>query len=171
MENEQKTQNSPIIFDEIITPTPDNDFIFYADENVDDLNNIRKKFFSRQVTIVAKMDNKVIGNVDLHRVIIHCNGKIEKQLALSLYSIDPVYIKHNIGADLISKACEKAKYMGCQALFVRGNPAYFSTYGFVPTHNYNLFCVNDETKESNIYMVKELVDGYLKNVEGEIEFE
>lgn len=171
MNNIQETQNTSIAFYEMKTPTPDTEFIFFDDNKVDELNKIRYEFFSPQVTIVAIKDNVMIGNVYLHRVIIHCNGKIETQLALSLYSIDSVYIKHDIGEDLISKACERATEMGYKALFTLGNPAYFSNYGFVPTHNYNIFSVNDETQKSNWYMVKELVDGYLETIEGEIEFQ
>ena len=133
----------------------------------DYLNAIRKKdTFIPELSLVALLDNKIVGQIVLYKMQIECEDRNEIQLVLSPLSVHPEYFRQGIGGELISEGCKRALNSGYKAVFLCGDYAYYSKFGFVPTYQYEIFHKNDTEKNAKWCMVKELETGYLNTVTG-----
>lgn len=90
-------------------------------------------------------------------------------LNLSPLSVDKRYFRNGIGSNLIIHALEKAKELGYPAVFLCGDPDYYSRFGFSPSYELNIFHTKDDHAEW--CMVKELIPGYLNNVRGQVDIQ
>ena len=138
----------------------------------DYLNAIRNKdVFIPELSLVALVDNKIVGQIVLYRMQIECTDRNEVQLVLSPLSVHPEYFRQGIGAKLISEGCKRAFDMGYQAVFLCGDDAYYTKFGFAPTYKHGIYHKNDINRNAKWCMVKELEKGYLTNIKGAIEIE
>ena len=138
----------------------------------DYLTDIRKKStFLPELSLVAQIGEKIVGQIVLYKMQIHCGDKIEEQLVLSPLSVHVDYFGQGIGAALIAEGCKRAREHGYRAVFLCGDPAYYSRFGFVPTHRHRIYHVNDSEKNASWCMVKELEEGCLEGVTGIVEIE
>jgi len=63
---------------------------------------IRKKdAFIPELSLIAQIDNKIVGQIVLYEMQIKCEDKNEIQLVLSPLSVHPDYFRQGIGAKLI----------------------------------------------------------------------
>ncbi len=145
----------------------------YSDgSEADYLNDIRERdSFIPELSLVAEDNNKIIGQIVLYNMQINCGKKVETQLLLSPISVHPDYFKQGVGSALINRACNLAVNMGYKAVFLCGNPEYYSKFGFIPTYKYDVYHINDKEKNAEWCMVKELSEGYLKTISGSIDIE
>jgi len=138
----------------------------------DYLNAIRKKdTFIPELSLVAEMDDKIVGQIVLYEMQIECEEQNEVQLVLSPLSVHPDYFRQGIGAKLISEGCKRALDSGYKAVFLCGDFDYYSKFGFIPSCQYALYHENDTEKNAKWCMVKELEMGYLTTVTGSINIE
>lgn len=59
----------------------------------------------------------------------------------------PSMQKQGIGSKLIEEGNKEALGMGYKKIFVLGDPAYYSRFGFVPAREYNYYCEFDQEGE------------------------
>ena len=138
----------------------------------DYLNAIRKKdTFIPELSLVAQIANKIVGQIVLYKMQIPCENGSEVQLVLSPLSVHPDYFRQGIGAKLISEGCNRALDSGYKAVFLCGDYAYYSKFGFIPTYKYEIYHKNDVNKSAEWCMVKELKKGYLTLATGIIDIE
>ena len=102
---------------------------------------------------------------------IKCEDRNEVQLVLSPLSVHPDYFKQGIGTKLIFEGCNHALDNGYKAVFLCGDNAYYSKFGFIPTYKYKIYHENDKDKNAEWCMVKELKKGYLTSVTGLMDIE
>ena len=108
---------------------------------------------------------------DLYEMRINCRDRDEVQLVLSPLSVHPDYFGQGIGAKLISEGCRRALERGYKAVFLCGDAAYYSKFGFTPTYRHKIYHKNDINKNAEWCMVKELKNGCLASVTGVIDIE
>ena len=145
---------------------------FSDGSEADYLNNIRiKDSFIPELSLVAENNNKIIGQIVLYNMQINYGQKVETQLVLSPISVHPDYFKQGIGSALIEEGCKRAIKMGYKAVFLCGDPDYYSRFGFIPTYKYDVYHINDKEKNAEWCMVKELSEGYLNTISGSIDIE
>lgn len=70
---------------------------------------------------------------------------------------------------MIEESLIIAKRLGYGAVFLWGNPRFYSRFGFIPAYRYNIRHVQFEQKNVDFIMVKELRDGALDGIEGTID--
>ena len=138
----------------------------------DYLTELRKKStFLPALSMVAQIGEQIVGQIVLYQMQIHCGDIIHRQLVLSPLSVHVDYFGQGIGAALIAEGCKRAREHGYQAVFLCGDLAYYSRFGFVPTHRHGIYHVNDSEKNADWCMVKELEEGWLTGVAGTVEIE
>lgn len=60
---------------------------------------------------------------------------------------------------------------GYKAVFLCGDYAYYSQFGFVPTYQYGISHIRDTEKQAKWCMVKELEEGFLADMIATIDIE
>jgi len=113
----------------------------------------------------------VIGYVMFSR--FHLEGKYERQLLI----LTPVAVKtelqrRHISKELIEYGFEKAKELGYKAVIVEGNPMNYRSRGFVTSDDYGITAHESVGLPApECLMVKELVNGALEYIRGEVCYE
>lgn len=130
-----------------------------------------KKFYLPELELIMVNEEEVvIGYAMFSR--FHLEGKYENQLLL----LSPVAVKtelqrQHISKELIEAGFEKAKEMGYEAVIVEGNPRNYNSRGFETSCNYGIVAgPKIELPAPECLMVKELVEGSLKNIKGIVDY-
>ena len=137
----------------------------------DYLNEIRKKnTFIPELSLVAENEEgKLVGQIVLYKMTIMSTEGEYTELVLSPISVHPDYFGRGIASKLINESFFIAKNMGYKAVFLCGNPNFYSKFGFKPSYQYNIFHIEDESKKADYCMVHELIEGALSGVSGKVE--
>jgi predicted N-acetyltransferase YhbS len=145
--------------------------VSYSDGTEQDyLEELRNKdYFIPELSLVAVCNGKIVGQIVLYEfTLTDSNGKEHIFLNLSPLSVHVDYFFKGIGSRLIKTACEKAAGMGYKAVFLCGEAAYYSRFGFIPTYKYGIFHTDDTTQNADWCMAKELAEGSLKGINAKI---
>lgn len=95
--------------------------------------------FVPELDAVALLDGKIVGNVMHVRSAIHGDDGLEYEvLALGPISVLPAYQRRGIGCQMIEYTRNLAREMGFRALFLYGDPAYYSRQGFVAAESFGI---------------------------------
>jgi len=137
----------------------------------DYLNEIRKKdTFIPELSLVAEGDNgNIIGQIVLYKMAIDTKNEKIVELLLSPICVHPEYFRKGIARIMIEKVFNIAKVMGYRAVFLCGNPELYKKFGFKPSFEYNIFHINDESKNAEWCMAYELVEGSLNGIIGTVD--
>lgn len=130
-----------------------------------------KRFYLPELELIMVNENDcVIGYAMFSR--FHLEGKYEEQLLL----LSPVAVKtelqrQRISKELIEFGFEKAKDMGYKVVIVEGDPRNYNSRGFQSSCNYGITASPSiGLPAPECLMVKELVAGALKNMEGVLDY-
>ncbi|MBQ1258333.1 MAG: N-acetyltransferase [Clostridia bacterium] len=102
----------------------------------------------------------------------HLNGNYKDRLLI----LTPVCVKtalqrRHISKNLLEYGFEKAVEMGYEAVIVEGNPANYRSRGFVTSSDHGIYPGKSVHLPSiECLMVKELKEGALKDIKGEVEY-
>lgn len=123
--------------------------------------------FIPELALVAEDKGEILGQVLITKTNVNqpCGAKFE---ALMLGPVS-VLLEHRskaIGAHLIKEALKTAKELGYKAVFLVGNPAYYSRFGFKQTSLYGIS--HDPFIPEQFVQVLELQPGSLSSVSGTI---
>ncbi|ABR49495.1 GCN5-related N-acetyltransferase [Alkaliphilus metalliredigens QYMF] len=134
----------------------------------DYLNELRKKdTFIPELSLVAENeDGKLVGQIVLYKTTITSFEKKITELVLSPICVYPDYFNRGIARSMMEKAFQIAKKMGYKAVFLCGDPTFYQKVGFRPSYEYNVFHIDDKSKNAEYCMVRELFDGALNNISG-----
>lgn len=120
-----------------------------------------------ELSLIVEENNEIIGYIMLSITYVENEDKRFEALYLAPVSILLEYRNQGIGSKLISESFKLAKAMGYKAVFLAGDPEYYSRLGFVPTTDHNIKSSLDIPEEfyKNI-MVCELFPEALAGVSG-----
>lgn len=76
-------------------------------------------------SLVAVLDSKIIGHVLLSKMQAPFHA-----VALAPLAVHPAYQGQRVGGALMRTAIARARLLGAEAIFVLGDPAYYSRFGF-----------------------------------------
>jgi predicted N-acetyltransferase YhbS len=132
------------------------------------LNKLRAKdTFIPELSLVAEADDgTLIGQIVLYKTVIATSCRELTELLLSPISVRPDYFHHGVARAMVDKSLRIAAQMGFKAVFLCGDPQIYRRLGFVPSSQYGIFHVKDNTAEWS--MVRELDNGALSGVTGTI---
>jgi putative acetyltransferase len=82
--------------------------------------------------LVADEDHAVVGHVMLSRSWVDARRALVDVLVLSPLSVLPRHQGRGVGTELVASAIEEARRLGAPALFLEGDPDYYSRRGFEP---------------------------------------
>jgi predicted N-acetyltransferase YhbS len=146
--------------------------VIECEEQMKQVEEIRsKKYYVPELEFIMVNENdEPIGYVMFSR--FHIEGKYEDELLL----LSPVAVKtelqrQHISKELIEYGFEKAKEMGYKVALVEGNPRNYNSRGFVTSADYGIVAAPSVGLPApECMMVKELVEGALKDIKGRVEY-
>ncbi|MFT4644227.1 MAG: putative N-acetyltransferase YhbS [Planctomycetota bacterium] len=129
----------------------------------------RSDSFIKKLSLVAEVENKVVGHILLSKVQIKEGVNTSESLVLATVSVLPTYQNKGIGKELIEAAHEAAKEIGFKSVVLIGHPTYYPKFGYRLAKEFDIkFPFKKIPKENSL--VKELVKNGLKDVKGMVEY-
>jgi Predicted acetyltransferase len=124
--------------------------------------------FIPELSCVMETDHKIIAHIMYSKAEVVCDdGKRIPIMIFGPVSVLPEYQGKGYGSRLIVYTLEKAKNLGCGAVAITGNPAYYNRFGFRDGQSFRIYYANVPRGEPTpFFMIKELKPGYLDGVIG-----
>lgn len=117
------------------------------------------------VSLVAKREGSVVGHIMFSPVTVEGLEDLNL-LGLGPLAVDPDQQKNGIGSLLVERGLDECKQRDTDAIFVLGNPSYYSRFGFEIAAPRGFFYKNDAF--APYFMVKLLTDEQLRVEKGEV---
>ena len=130
-----------------------------------------KKYYLPELELImVNEDDLILGYAMFSR--FHIEGRYEKELLLlTPVAVRTEYQRQHISKELIEYGFEKAKALGYKAVLVEGNPKNYNPRGFVTSADYGIIAgPNIRLPHVSCLMVRELVDGALNHISGEVDY-
>ena len=124
--------------------------------------------FIPDLSLVAEIDNKVVGHILFTKIFIQSEGVYKESLALAPMAVLPEIQKEGIGKQLIKRGVEKAKSLGYESIVVLGHTEYYPKFGFMPASKFGITAPWEVPDD--VFMVLELKDNALKSVSGLVNY-
>ncbi len=86
--------------------------------------------FIPQLSLVARLQEQVVGYLLLTPVRINNLEENHPSLALAPVAVAPTYQGQGIGGQLIKAAHARARILGYQSVVLLGEPAYYQRFGY-----------------------------------------
>ncbi len=83
-----------------------------------------------ELALVTEQDAKLVAHIMLTKTYVAAGGSTFEALLVAPLCVALEYRKRGIGSKLIAKSFEYAKNLGYTAVFVVGDPAFYSRFGF-----------------------------------------
>ncbi len=128
-------------------------------------------------SFVAVVSEQVVGHIFFSPVTIAGESPPNLfLLGLAPVAVLPAYQHQGIGSLLIRHSLAECDHfsvaeqyrLGCQAVFVLGNPQYYSRFGFITAQKKELKCEYPLPEEA--FMVLELAEGVLAGCRGTVKY-
>jgi len=121
--------------------------------------------FVRELDLVACEGERIVGNIMYTKArVIGPGGEAREVLCLGPISVLPEHQGQGIGGRLIEESVARAREMGFAGVFLMGNPAYYSKFGFRKAEGFDVR--TSDGKSYDYFMGLELAPGRLKGVSG-----
>ncbi len=138
------------------------------------INKLRQSdSFIKDLDYVLIEDNKIVGNIVYSKMFTGSEGKMSNEvIAFGPISVHPDFQRKGLGKKMIEYTLDKAKDLGYKAVLITGDNNYYNPLGFESASRYNIYLPGtSEDDEAVYFMVKELEEGYLKNIGGIYDFD
>lgn len=122
--------------------------------------------FIPELSIVAEIDNKIVGHILFTKLQIKNESETFPSLALAPVSVLPEFQGKGIGSKLILHGHEIAKSLGYKSVILLGHQDYYPRFGYELCEKYNIKMPFDVPAEN--CMVIALTEDGLKEVSGEV---
>ena len=133
------------------------------------VENLRKsEHFIPELSIVATIDNLVVGYILLSKIKIVNPKQTFNSLALAPVAVLPEYQKNGIGRALINYAHEKAKQLNYSSIILLGHKDYYPKFGYKLASTFGIKLQFDVPEEN--CMAIELCQYALKGISGIVEY-
>jgi putative acetyltransferase len=90
------------------------------------------------LSLVALMQNQVVGHILFTPVMVESEDNIVKGMALAPMAVLPEYQRQGIGSELVRAGIEKLKKRQCPFIIVLGHAEYYPRLGFEPASRYGV---------------------------------
>ena len=124
--------------------------------------------FIPELSLVAEVENKIVGHILLTKLKIKNNQNEFESLALAPVSVLPDYQGKGIGGLLIKKSHRKAKELGYKSIVLLGHETYYPKFGYQQAYKFGIELPFDVPNEN--CMVIELIENGLNGVNGLVEY-
>lgn len=124
--------------------------------------------FIPELSIVAEIDNKIVGHILFTKILVKNNSEIFESLALAPVSVIPEYQGKGIGGQLIHYGHQVAKKLGHSSVILIGHENYYPKFGYQKTSTFGIAFPFDIPEANG--MAIELVNNGLKNIKGIVHY-
>lgn len=121
-----------------------------------------------ELALVAENEDRIVGHIMLTKQIIVCEEGDYEGLLLAPLSVDFKWRSKGIGTQLVKECFKIAKKEGYKAVFLVGNPNYYSRFGFKESIEFGI--VNTQGIPEQYVLACELITDALYNIKGNIYF-
>ena len=122
--------------------------------------------FIPELSIVAEVDNKIVGHILLTKLEIENDINTYESLALAPVSVLPEFQGKGVGSKLILHSHEVAKELGYKSIMLLGHEKYYPRFGYELTNKYGIEMPFDVPAEN--CMVAVLAKNGLSGVRGKV---
>lgn len=122
--------------------------------------------FIPELSIVAELENKIVGHILLTKLEIKNDSRSFESLALAPVSVLPEFQGKGIGSKLILHSHKVAKDLGYKSIILLGHQDYYPRFGYELCKKYNIEMPFDVPAEN--CMVIALVENGLVGVSGKV---
>lgn len=121
--------------------------------------------FVPELDFVAVHEGKIVGNAVCVKAIVQGDGGQDHEvLSMGPISVLPEYQRQGIGGKLIEHSRQQARELGYRAIFLLGDPDYYSRQGFIPAEKLGIRTADDMYLAA--HQVCELYENALAGVKG-----
>ena len=121
--------------------------------------------FVGELDLVACEGERIIDNIMYSRArVLGPNGDVREVLCMGPISVLPERQGQSVGRRLIEESVTRARDMGFGGIFLMGNPAYYSKFGFRKAEGFGVLA--SDGKSHDYFMGLELAPGRLKGLSG-----
>jgi predicted N-acetyltransferase YhbS len=131
---------------------------------IDALRNTAE--FIPDLSIVAEVNEKVIGHILFYPISIVDGKKKYTSLALAPMSVLPAFRKKSIGKLLVLYGIQTAKDLGHKSVIVLGHPSYYPKFGFERASKWKIKSAFPAPDEA--FLAIELKKGCLDKISGTV---
>jgi len=121
-----------------------------------------------ELALVAEENGKLIGHIMLTKTYVSCNDSKFEALLITPLCVAIEHRNLGIGSELVKESFGLAKNSGYKAVFVVGNPLFYSRFGFRSSALFGIKHV--PMIPDQFVMVNELSIGALTDVVGTVTF-
>ena len=132
------------------------------------LVDLLRESIKATISLVATIDDKVVGHILFSPVTIELDPKNARGLGLAPLAVLPKYQKKGIGSCLVNEGLEECRAKGYDIVVVLGDASYYTRFGFKRASLYRL--ENEYDADEN-FMVLELKKGVLGSVSGLVRYQ
>jgi len=133
---------------------------------VDKLRNTN--CFIRELSLVAKFKDEIIGYALFYPIKIRKNSKLSDSLSLGPVSVLPEYQNQGVGTKLIKTGLEIAAKLGFKSVIVIGHPEFYPRFGFQKASKWRI--VSPYPVSDDAFLAKELVANGLEGCDGTAQY-
>ncbi|MDY6795052.1 MAG: N-acetyltransferase [Actinomycetota bacterium] len=128
----------------------------------------RNPRFVPELSLVALLDNAVVGHILFFPVRIICVDNDKISLSLAPLAVHPEHQGEGVGGALVREGLEAARAMGYESVMVMGHPGYYPRFGFRPASGWGIRPPIEAPDEA--FMALELSPGGLGDAAGVLEY-
>jgi Predicted acetyltransferase len=121
-----------------------------------------------ELALVAEENGRIIGHIMLTKTYVLTGTERVLALLIAPLSVELAHRNRGVGSKLVAEGFRVAKQLGYTSVFVVGDPAYYSRFGFRSSARFGIKHV-PEIPESYV-MAIELTPNMLAGVSGTITF-
>ena len=144
-----------------------NERVFPNDTESKLVDTLRQKCFSI-ISYVAKSKGLILGHILFSPAELKPGETDMKIAGLAPMAVQPEHQRQGIGTKLIQAGLEHLQKEGYDAVVVLGHPEYYPRFGFTPSSQFGIKSTYDVP--DNVFMIKELTPGALKECQGVIHY-
>lgn len=119
------------------------------------------------ISLVAEEADTLIGHILFSPVILDADSTLAL-MGLAPMAVMPDRQKQGIGSALVEAGLKRCAELEIGAVAVLGHPGFYPKFGFTPSTEFAIKSEYDVPSE--VFMLKELSEGYLNNASGTIRY-
>lgn len=119
------------------------------------------------ISLVADVEGEIVGHIMFSPVVLTGHPDL-KIMGLAPMAVIPDHQRRGIGTELVRAGLEECEMLGFGAVVVLGHPDYYPRFEFITSSHLGIGCEYDVPEE--VFMVRELQEGYLRGATGVIKY-
>jgi putative acetyltransferase len=140
---------------------------FRQSQEADLVDSLREQHLAT-ISLVAEMDDAVVGHVLLSHLDVIAGGRSVTAAALGPVAVTSGWQNQGIGSRLIREALEQARAQGIAVVLVLGHPGYYPRFGFSAERARLL--ASPYSSHGAAWMAAELIPGALPPMAGTVAY-